>query len=236
MNIFYQDPQIPEISQAHVYEKLKEKKNERKIHRFCEISHKKQSYAISFAVWILIIIITGKSVYLHLRASMYKSISAIIISSKFQNPVTELTPGSLISSIKNSHNEIIESQEESFDTEDEFNTSKDFKVVRVDKDSDNDEDVEIIKISCCPRIRFNIKISSKLTKSSFRITSLGLLSQLYPSLIGVYTKINTSSSSRDRRQVYRMAQPDAELYISKPAPSPNVDNLDCLQKRLLFKK
>ena len=156
MNIFYQDPQIPEISQAHVYEKLKEKKNERTRHRFCEISHKKQSYAISFAVWILIIIITGKSVYLHLSASMYKSISAIIISSKFQNPVTELTPGSLISSIKDSQNEIIESQEESFDTEDEFNTSKDFKVVRVDKDSDNDEDVEIIKISCCPRIRFNI--------------------------------------------------------------------------------
>ena len=86
---------------------------------------------------------------------MYKSISAIIISSKFQNPVTELTPGSLISSIQDSHNEIIESQEESFDTEDEFNTSKDFKVVRVDKDSDNDEDVEIIKISCCPRIRFD---------------------------------------------------------------------------------
>ena len=29
-----------------------------------------------------------------------------------------------------------------------------------DKDNDNDEDVEIIKISCCPRIRFNIDLIS----------------------------------------------------------------------------
>ena len=98
--------------------------------------------------------------FLYLSASIYKSISAIIICSKFQNPVTELTPGSLVSSIKDTQKEIIESQEEHFDTEDEFNTSKDFKVVRVDKDSDNDEDVEIIKISCCPSIRFNINFLS----------------------------------------------------------------------------
>lgn len=98
--------------------------------------------------------------FLYLSASIYKSISAIIICSKFQNPVTELTPGSLISSIKDTQKKIIESQEEHFDREDEFNTSKDFKVVRVDKDSDNDEDVEIIKISCCPSIRSNISFLS----------------------------------------------------------------------------
>ena len=98
--------------------------------------------------------------FLYLSASIYKSISAIIICSKFQNPVTELTPGSLISSIKDTQKKIIESQEEHFDREDEFNTSKDFKVVRVDKDSDNIEDVEIIKISCCPSIRFNINFPS----------------------------------------------------------------------------
>ena len=94
--------------------------------------------------------------FLYLSASIHKSISAIIICSKFQNQSSEFTPDSLISRVKDSQSEIIGSQEERFDTEDEFNALKDFKVVRVDKDSDNDEDVEIIKISCCPRIRFNI--------------------------------------------------------------------------------
>merc|ERR1712110_1143477 len=61
--------------------------------------------------------------------------------------------------------------------------------------------------SCCPKIR---------------IFSLGLMSQLYPSLIGVYTKINISSSSHDKRQLYRMAKPDAQFYISRPTPSSNV--------------
>ena len=148
--------------------------------------------------------------------------------SKFHNPSNGLTPGSLITSKKDS--DILESNEESFGTEDEeFNDTKDFKVVRVDKDNgiEDEEDVEIIEISCCPRIRFDFLHASNKQQILFkfqnlRITSLGLLSQLYPYLIGVYTKIDMSPSSQDRRQVYRMTQPDAQFYISKPATSSDV--------------
>ena len=75
---------------------------------------------------------------------------AILLHYNFQNSIKELTPGPSLG-------EVSESTEGRFDSEDKFTTTKDFKL-RVDRDNDNNEDVEI---SCCPRIRFEIKTKSK---------------------------------------------------------------------------
>ena len=144
------------MDEGHIYEKLKEKKREHpKDKRFCGIGQKSQSCVISFIVWILIVIIVGKMQQI-LYVYIFK-FSAITLYSKIHNPNNGLPPGSLITSKKDS--DILESNEESFGTEDEeFNDTKDFKVVRVDKGNgiEDEEDVEIIEISCCPRIRFVI--------------------------------------------------------------------------------
>ncbi len=68
----YKDPQIPESDKkGHIYEKLiKNTKKERQAQRFGEKSQKKLTFAISFAVWILIIMITGKKVNLQLYACL----------------------------------------------------------------------------------------------------------------------------------------------------------------------
>lgn len=91
-------------------------------------------------------------------------LSAIILYTKFHYSTNELTPGSLIRSIKDS--KVLDSHEENFDTENKFNSTKDFTVESVDQNSDNDEEVEIIVISCCPRIRSKKYSSSILFLSS----------------------------------------------------------------------
>ena len=83
-----------------------------------------------------------------LSHTIYQKLSAILLHYNFQNSIKELTPGL---------GEVLESYEERFDSEDNFTTTKDFKP-RVDRDNDNNEDVEF---SCCPRIRFEIKTKSK---------------------------------------------------------------------------
>ena len=126
--------------------------------RFCGIGQKSQSCAISLIIWILIVIILGKIKQILQKKNL--KFSAVTLYSKFHNPNNGLTPGSLITSKKDS--DILESNEESFGTEEEeFNDTKDFKVVSVDKDNgiEDEEDVEIIEISCCPRIRFDIQLT-----------------------------------------------------------------------------
>ena len=83
-----------------------------------------------------------------LNHTIYLELSAILLHYNFQNSINELTPGLV---------EVLESYEERFDSEDKFTTTKDLKL-RVDRDNDNDEDDEI---SCCPRIRFEIKTKFK---------------------------------------------------------------------------
>ena len=79
--------------------------------------------------------------------------------SKFHNPNNEITPGSTIIRTSKDSN-IIESNEERFGREDEeFSDTKDFEVVRVDKGNDSEEDVEIIEVSCCPRIRYGVRLT-----------------------------------------------------------------------------
>ena len=80
---------------------------------------------------------------------IYLELSAISLHYNFQNSISELTPGLV---------EVLESYEERFDSEDKFTTTKDLKL-SVDGDYDNDEDVEI---SCCPKIRFEIKNKFKV--------------------------------------------------------------------------
>ena len=78
--------------------------------------------------------------------------------SKFHNPNNEITPGSTIIRTSEDSN-IIEISEETFGRDDEFSDPKDFEVVSVDKGNDSEEDVEIIEVSCCPRIRFDIQLT-----------------------------------------------------------------------------
>ena len=79
--------------------------------------------------------------------------------SKFHNPNNEITPGSTTIRTSEDSN-IIEISEETFGRDDEeFSDTKDFEVVRVDKGNDSEEDVEIIEVSCCPRIRFSIQFT-----------------------------------------------------------------------------
>ena len=83
-----------------------------------------------------------------LSHTIYLELSAILLHYNSQNSIKELTPGLV---------EDLESYEERFDSEYKFTTTKDLKL-RVDRDNDNDEDVEI---SCCPKIRFEIKTKLK---------------------------------------------------------------------------
>ena len=75
-------------------------------------------------------------------------LSAIILYYNLQNSTKELTPGP---------GGVLESYEEILDSEDRFTTTKDLKV-RLDRDNDINEDVEI---SCCPKIRFKNENKSK---------------------------------------------------------------------------
>ena len=71
----------------------------------------------------------------------------------FFNSTNEIDLGPVMRSMKDIHTANMENNT-SFDTEEETGTIKDFEVVRVEQGYSIDEDVEIIKISCCPRIRF----------------------------------------------------------------------------------
>ena len=84
-----------------------------------------------------------------LSHTIYQELSAILFHYNFQNSIKELNTPGLV--------EDLESYEERFDSEDNFTTTKDIKI-RLDRDNDNDEAVEI---SCCPRIRFEIKTKFK---------------------------------------------------------------------------
>ena len=59
----------------------------------------------------------------------------------------------------------------------------------------------------------------------FRIFSTGLVSQIYPGVIGEYVRMNLSAghfyASSSKRQVYRKAN-FQDFFISKPPPTPQV--------------
>ena len=73
---------------------------------------------------------------------------------------------------------------------------RDFEIHQVERGRDINKDVEEIEIVCC---------------SNIEILSTGLLSRLYPGVVGEYSKIDDGSA----RQMYRKSDL-SNLFIYKP--------------------
>ena len=80
---------------------------------------------------------------------------------KYYNSTNEIDLGSFIRSTNDIRTEVMEDNEENLDMEYEAYNTKDFEVVRVDQGFKTDEDVEIIEVSCCPKIRLDSSINIK---------------------------------------------------------------------------